>query len=314
MPGRNQLQLPVGVDLREGLVAAFDAIIAYAVDQARQPPHTAGSVHEFRRSIRRARAVVDMCRTCLESGARKEIQRQLRAAVESTSSLRDLDVLSGTLSGLELNKKLQKQATAYRALLEQRRIEARSQRAPALLAGARRISPLPGRFAAGLAREITWSDLTEGLRRTYQLARRQRETAGTSSKKWKESSHQWRKRTKEISYQLELLTTGLDKKYRKLHTRYERIARRLGKATDLLVLAGDITATRKGKKRPKKLIAAILDAAEDRIDTLYAKTEKRYSDKPKAFANSATEVIREARASISRARLVQIPDPEPDEE
>lgn len=301
MQTTNQLRLPIGVDLRAGLVTAFRVMIGYATEQARQPPHTGKHLHEFRRSIRRARALVELCRPVLHQADARSLQRQLRLALDATSALRDLDVLPRTLAKLELSKKLRKDAAEYLVLLEQRRLDARGSRAPALISGARRIGVLPAELDRMLPAEISWAELEEGLARTYRRARRERKAA--SSAEWIEATHSWRKRTKEVSYQLELLTTDLSKKHRKLHTRYERVARRLGRVTDLLVLAEDVRATRKGGPRPKRLARSIAMEAESRADELIDKTAKRYATKPKAFAAAAIDEIRAARSAISLARV-----------
>jgi CHAD domain-containing protein len=48
--------------------------------------------------------------------------------------------------------------------------------------------------------------------------------------------HSWRKRNKDIAYQLELLLPVLDRRAAKLHKRHAMLSRRLGEITDLFVL------------------------------------------------------------------------------
>src|SRR5262249_32142985 len=101
-PAGRKLAMRRSSTLRESVLLAFARTIRYARSVARraaEDPEEA--VHEYRKSVRRARAVIALLRPALGRRAAAGISRELRRAFAQTGTLRDSDVLLGTLRGVD---------------------------------------------------------------------------------------------------------------------------------------------------------------------------------------------------------------------
>ena len=93
-PRRVRLTLRRGRPLREGMVGAFQSILAVTRrTAAAASTRPVEAVHEFRKSIRRARAIVELLRPALGGRAADGLVLALKKAVAETGSLRDADIL-----------------------------------------------------------------------------------------------------------------------------------------------------------------------------------------------------------------------------
>src|SRR5262249_48343570 len=96
-----RLSLPRRRSLRDGVIGAFVRVLRFASSQARRAAiDPVVAVHEFRKSTRRARAVVDLISPALGRRASAAIDRRLREAFRRTGPLRDADILMQTLRSL----------------------------------------------------------------------------------------------------------------------------------------------------------------------------------------------------------------------
>lgn len=229
--------------LTEGVVLAFARVLAYAEgwsrDAAREPVK---AVHEVRKSIRRARAAVRLARPCMGPKRFKALDQALRQAVLETSSLRDAEVITDTVETLAAqDPTIADVAAALRARLGSAQATATEAeltagvlgRSAACLAGA------PERFAAALRDKKGRAALDEPgaadrlLRESFKRVRAT--FRGALLERTDEAIHDWRKRVKELRYQLELLElppASGDSREEALGDQ----AKALGWITDLLVL------------------------------------------------------------------------------
>ncbi len=229
---RRRLKAPRGVPLREAMLSAFTAIIATARGTVRHvalEPEEA--LHDFRKSVRRARALVSLLRPALGRTAAAGLSGELRAAFRATGALRDADILIATLRSVasdDPSRPIVERALAQ----EQSRDGARA--AEALAAGSRVLRPLPDVLRVTLPQAFSMDDLARGLARS---SRRVRATlaeaveAGTSA-----AFHEWRKRVKELRYQIELLASSGSAALKRREKALASLAEELGKVTDLIVL------------------------------------------------------------------------------
>jgi len=149
-----------------------------------------------------------------------------------------------------------------------------------LEAGAKRIADVSARFEAALAQDVGWEALQRGLRQSYRTARvaldRVEETRSV------DDFHTWRKRTKELTYQLELLTLGLGSPAADLRQRFAEFSRSLGIVTDRYNLANELLEG--APKRRRKLAKAVRKEGKRRMKIALSEGRQLFRFGPKRFA------------------------------
>jgi CHAD domain-containing protein len=222
--------------LRAGLGAAFAGVIAYARAMAEavgtDPVH---AVHEYRKALRRARAVVRLARPIMRRRTFEALNHELRQAVAASSPARDAHVLDAALEHLPGRGTDPGRRAAREALEAIRAEQGCAQGEQGVLRhGAWTLNELPERFFESLPRDVCWFDLEAGLRRSYRRARKARAEAGRTGEFT--AIHAFRKRVKELRYQLELLEAAAELAPKRDHQQLARLAQRLGTVTDLIAL------------------------------------------------------------------------------
>ncbi|MCO5170764.1 MAG: CHAD domain-containing protein [Planctomycetes bacterium] len=283
---RATLALDPGLPAWDGLLAAFASVLAYAAAQVARAGRDPGkAVHEYRKSIRRARAVVRLVRPLLKRARYLRLDGALREAVQETSFVRDAEVVAETVDALPASEGALEAAAALRHLLLARQATVCSPAAirEVLARGAARLALLPLRLAKALPARLDLADLEAALAASYRRARRRARAARRSGEA--EAIHDWRKRTKELRYQLELLEPAPQPRERALG----RVAKGLGRVTDLVILrqAVDEHAESLGPEHTGVLTAAL----ERLVTALFAEVADGaaplLADRPRAFARAA---------------------------
>jgi CHAD domain-containing protein len=237
--GRRRLFVPDGVPLAEGLVCSLGAILEYAAAMARRVREDQEvAVHEYRKSLRRARSLVRLLRPVVSGTARRRLATVLKEAHRAASPLRDLDVLLVLIDQYELEGSRARPGagSALRASLEEQRRERLGRRRAdeVLERGVGSILPLPEELARALPDEVEYKQLVRGLRGTYRRARQELDRALDIPDPV--HVHSWRKRTKDLSYQLELLASVGGRAVANVRKPYASLAGTLGEVTDLVIL------------------------------------------------------------------------------
>ena len=304
-----RLALPAGMPLGEALHAAFANILAYARSWAREgssDPVTA--VHEYRKSLRRARSLLRLTQRFMGTKAHGELSSTLRELHRATSAQRDRDVVLDTLEGLELAE----QVPGLAARLQDATGGAGASRSDAggqgdgsvstlelLRRGVERLEPLPAVFAGGLPPKLEWRHLSEGVQRTYRRARRDMHQALHCDHE--EAIHDWRKRNKELVYQIELLTSLLaSKRERKLRRRLAKLSEGLGQIIDLFVLRHFVEKHAEGEEK-ERVLAEIARAEKARLERVLVRAARLMDKKPRAFARDIIASARSAQRSTHKA-------------
>ena len=279
-----KLRLRRAVPLRQAALSAFKSVVSNArriAAAAAQNPEEA--VHEYRKSVRRARAIVALLRPTLGRSAARGIAERLRGAFRETSVLRDNDVLFATMNGL---------AGEDPALLaEAAELAARigdEKDAPASVEVLRRsalhLAALPAALDVLLPPDFSTSDLEAGLARSYRRTRQALERAVETRDD--ADFHAWRKREKELRYQVELLASGGSNPLKRREKALGELARELGEVTDLMVLRRKLEALagpgEPGQDRP--LIEKARGVARQRADDLLSREPTLFGETPRAFA------------------------------
>src|SRR5215467_11581119 len=188
--------------LRGALIQAFEAAAQEARDAvaAIDKGSASSAVHASRKALRRARAVLGLVRDALPKGERQAVKGALQEARRALSTVRDHSVAPETLAQMALddedrasaNRVLANAAEAMPAVAEIKQLLAESAARAAAQAEA---------LQAALPHDLEWDAVSSGVRATYSEARR----ASRAAKRSRSWFHTWRRRSKELVYQVELI-------------------------------------------------------------------------------------------------------------
>ena len=210
-----------------------------ALDCLESPEPSEEAIHEARKCVKRARAILHLLKGELGASFRRENER-LRAASHSLSALRDADVNGETLRGLQRRHPAVLTAATVRAFARGLQARKRQTRAGAgaLLSTARGALERSRESAPGrVARAANRGAVRRGMMRGYRQARRAFEQivpdAGAAS------FHLWRRRVKDHQYHIQLCE-GLSSKARGRARLLKQLETRLGDEHNLTLLRSTI--------------------------------------------------------------------------
>jgi len=234
-----KLRLPRRRPLREGTLAAFSRALSVARRAARRAHEDpVAAVHDFRKALRRSRAVVALLAPTLGKTATRGLLGHLQAAFRETSAFRDADILLQTLRSVPAvpEDDLARHAIEVALELEQRRT--RVETSETLTRSLRSLAALPAAMDVLLDAAFSAADLERGLDRSRRREREALQKARESGTE--EALHEWRKRIKELRYQMELLASTGSRELKKREKTLGQLAQDLGNVTDLVVLKREI--------------------------------------------------------------------------
>ena len=243
---QSELVLEADKSVIEGMVRAFGAILDEARAQAKaaiEQPATA--VHDYRRAVRRAESVVLLASPLMRKAQLGWIRKAVTDARRRTRVLRDLDAVMpviGKLSELDLADPTA--LDVLKAWLEEARGEVATEELVAwrLRKNVRSLAGLAEMFAVGVHAWADYDLLIESLRESYRAARRAWAKADGSKKL--DDVHAWRRATRTLRYQLELLESRGDlpasAALKTAHATFKDQVKELGQVTDLFALRGII--------------------------------------------------------------------------
>lgn len=294
VPGRpGRLALPVEGSLREGFLGAFSSILAHACEQDVHA-HPTTALHTFRKSVRRARALMLLMEGFVGVDAHRALSVTLRAAHRATSDLRDRQVVAGAFQGA--------QPAQDDVVAQARSLGAGSDvTAPGVAAvadamqrGCERLADLPAMLAGAMPSRIQWEAVTEGLAHSFRRARRRLRAVEQHGDD--DTVHGLRKRIKELNYQVELLTAHGGKRVRRRRKQLDRLAEELGQLVDLFVLRDHTIRHIAPDADHEQLLAAIADARATQLAQVVAHAQDVLDDSPRGYARRIVRAARRRRA------------------
>lgn len=248
----------------------------------------ADAIHGARKDLKKIRAVLRLARADLGEEAFRAENRRFRDAGRLLSASRDAEVKLETLEGLEQRfggELPPAPAPAWREALEADRDEVGGGGADELDAN---ISEAVEQIGIGAARisdwqldSDSWGLIEAGLDRTYRDGREALRKA--SHRRDAGSVHEFRKRAKDLWYELRLLAGSwpglLDESAAQAHELSELI----GDHHDLAVLGEDL-GRRVGLVAERDAIRALIERRQDELlDQALVLGERLYAEKPKHF-------------------------------
>jgi CHAD domain-containing protein len=261
----------------------------------------AASVHSARKDLKKLRAAARLIRDELGEKTFRAENRRYRDAGRLLSGSRDAEVKLETLAGLEERFGDELPAAASRGW--SRALEADRDRLAKANGGetARQIEAARGQLAAARERISRWSlaadswkSISVGLSRSYRRGRQRMKR--TISDPSAENVHEWRKRAKDIWYQLRIVRGAWPALFGETARQAHELADLLGHHHDLAMLREDL-AERDEVERPGAFEASIDRRQKELLDEAIEIGRRFYAEKPKAFSRrlaSYWETWREA--------------------
>lgn len=235
---QNELRLDPTSPIPAGLAGAFADMIAFVraqVGLATTEP--AQAVHDYRRSLRRARAQIALTAPFLHPRVFAWLDGALKRAFKETSDLRDHGVLLPTLDVVAPAITDAAATEAIRGLLGAARDHVEGGHAAEVLARRGRwLAGLEAVYEAMIDAEVDADALRGALAASYAFTRRAfRQVYATRREV---DLHAWRKAVKGLRYQLELLVNGGFDDLVSAQVAAAEQTRLLGEVTDVMALVG----------------------------------------------------------------------------
>jgi len=243
----------------------------------------ADAIHGARKDMKKLRTVLRLLRDELPKDVYREEMQCYREAARLLSTARDAEVKLETLDDLagRTGKLPDEAVEAWRQILD------REREAAANLSGDER--EVVDRLEAGLVRiegwrleDDSWKTIDGGLRRAYRRGRRALRAAEREPSE--ENFHQWRKRAKDLWYELQLLSGAWSETLEPLADEAHRLSGLLGDHHDLAVLRADLRERRLGERETRTLETAIEARQTGLAREAFPLGRRLYAERPKAFS------------------------------
>jgi CHAD domain-containing protein len=248
----------------------------------------ARAVHSYRKALRRTRALIRLVAGDLPKDDRRDIRRALTQARRALGAARDHAVASDVLAQLQGEEErriamavLDRAAASAMASAEIKQL---------LAEGAARTAAQIELLDAVLPDRVEWTTLVEGVRTTYTQARDARRDA----KRSRRAFHTWRRRSKELGIQLELLARIASPELQQLHEDLVSATDDLGETVDLL-MARDFVRTHSDGIDPKEvdlLTGALARQLDDKIRDTRRAARDAFRKKPRELARKLAKAAK----------------------
>lgn len=289
---RLEFRLRPGEEAATGVCRVITARASQAAAEVRSAgasADSAGHVHEARKSLKKVRSALRLLRGVIPDDERSEANRACRDASAHLSGARDAEVKLGTLEKVTVGESDLDGAGDWRGELETEAAGHRGDITPEGLAEVARSIDAVARCFRG--RELVGQDeaVAGNAGRGYRRGRKAMKKARSSDEV--EAFHDWRKRAKDLRYQLEILEPELPEMFSQTRKGAEELADLLGDLHDLDVLKADLEG-RDLETEDARLLAKAIDGfrAKEVRDCLDLGAEV-YSVKPGKFTNRLGEAL-----------------------
>jgi CHAD domain-containing protein len=220
--------------VRQALVRQLDNAIA----GLEQPSRAAHAVHEVRKELKRARAMLRLLRACIGVTAYRRENTLIRDAARPLTPVRDAKVLVESLRGMFSGESAAGDNAfvrqLHRGLGQERRVVQSQLRPQDLNAVAEVLREIRSRVQGITVAQLDRASLAAGLERAYKCGRKA--FARVRQRATDERLHEWRKQAKYFSNQLEIVLPRDSKRFAKGSERCLRLVEHLGEDHDLALL------------------------------------------------------------------------------
>lgn len=219
-------------------------------------------IHEARKSIKRARAVLKLLQPALNEDLFESGKTALREAGQALASARDAKVMADRFAEMLERVGIDAFPVSTIAGFPSATGDIATPRSRSNPAAARRsLEAARARLADAPLSATDWTPLGDGIRAIYRSGRRAMPETGARAAS-SESLHEWRKRVKNYLHALEVIVaSGRPSPVRRTITTARRLADALGEEHDLALLAD---ALRASAQQEDRRVAKLLKAIEER--------------------------------------------------
>ncbi len=276
--------------LRAKLLGEFHAAVGAAREAVgKADTSTTDAVHSQRKALRRARAVLSLMAHALPKSERRAVKAALQDSRRSLSTIRDHAVAPALFAEIQLDA--EDRDTGKRVLDNAGEAVPPTAEIKQLLADAATRAAAQGEaLEAALPPELSWNTVLDGLATVYGEARQARRRA-KRSKQW---FHTWRRRTKELGYQLELVADLAGPRTLAVQAEIESVSDLLGPAVDRVMLREFIETH--GLGIATDAVARLRDTIDGQLDDLMKSSRKTardsFSQKPAKFARRISKTVK----------------------
>ncbi len=268
-----------------------------------------GAVHAARKALKKERALLRLARGTLPRRQRERENAALREAARGLSGARDADVMIQTLDQLSQRYAGQLPETTFEAFRQRLDHERQSERGR--MAGSSAAAAVADDLRAARMRVEDWKlergngrALESGLVRSY--GRGRRAFVRAQSEPSLENLHQWRKRVKDLWYQLRLLAPVGGPAVRGQVKEAHRLADLLGDDHDLGVLRQTLLRLAPDLAVDHDALIGLLDHRREQLQTEARYVgERLYTEAPKAFGRRIARCWNAGRAQARAAQSQQ---------
>jgi len=282
-------------ELRRALIAEFQAAAQAARDAAASADHDVeDAVHEYRKALRRARAVLSLVAKELPRGERRAVKKALQEARRALGNARDHAVAPETLASLPLSDEAR---TIAKAVLDSaaEAMPARHEIKQGLAEGAARALAQVEALEAALPPALKWAAVVKGLRTTYDEARCARKSAKRSTKAF----HRWRRRSKELGYQLDVIAGFAGLRVAEIQKEIEGATDPQSPVVDLIMLRGFIETHGTRNDALDHLTDAIDAQLDDLMGDARRAGREAFRKKPRKFGKRLSRAVERDLAPVT---------------
>jgi CYTH domain-containing protein/CHAD domain-containing protein len=280
-----EFRLRPGEDPGTGICRIVTARTSQALANVRAAGHSRDSaehVHEARKSLKKSRSALRLLRGVISDDERKNSNELCRSAARMLSGPRDAEVKLATLASLVGGSETQA-ARAWRVALEREADVHRGDLNPQSLQEVRQSIGKVRRQFQERKEPGELETVVSNLARGYRRGRNSMKAARKSGEP--EHFHNWRKRAKDLRYQLEMLEPRLSSSFTELREMAEELAEMLGDLHDLDVLGDDLAQRSLDEEGKSQMSALILESRERLVQECLELGRDTYKQKPGKFIN-----------------------------
>jgi CHAD domain-containing protein len=279
--------------LGDGIRRIVSHQIENAIKASKVEQNGKGSpVHETRKHLKKARAALHLVSGEIDRDAWKRADRCLKKVGQLISEVRDAEVRLETVRELrdfargkkrsfqETEELLAFELDSFLAAFSEWPREAEEQ---LQTLNCIREWPLD---------ELSCKRLRRNVQKTYQRGRKALRKAieGTTTKRL----HTFRKRAKELWYQLRLLRPLAPAVFKELNDELKSIGQYLGQIHDLAFVAARLASIGPARKQGERILKALIEARATELEqTAVALGERFYAERPNRFARRISEYFSE---------------------
>lgn len=283
-----------GLTRDEGLAAGLSRVAAGRAESALArlressagEAATADAVHGARKDMKKLRTVLRLLRDELGRKTYRRENARFRDAARALSQTRDAEVKLGTLDALAEHE----EGLPAEAVESWRRILARDREAatnaardePAVEGAVALIEAGLGGIEGWELKGDSWATIDAAVTRTYRRGRRALRAAQKGG--GEAEFHQWRKRAKDLWYELRLLSASWSGPLEATAEEAHRLSDLLGDHHDLAVLREDLHERNLGEEETATLEAAIDRRQEELAAAAVPLGRRLYAERPRDFS------------------------------